>query len=221
MSRSRFLIMIFVLLAGSRAVAAPQPDAARIAQAGNGHGAAPCSVCHGAHGDGNPATGYPRLAGLNRAYLLKQLDDFANGTRRSPIMQPNAKALSPAQRKAMAVYYSAMPVPTLARQQPALSASDAERGRQLALRGRWSRKLPACETCHGPGGVGVGAHFPPLAGQPAQYIASQLRAWQTGTRRNDPLQLMQHVSSALSAADIRAVSAWFAAQPLHTGGQSR
>jgi cytochrome c553 len=60
----------------------------------------------------------------------------------------------------------------------------------------------------------VGEHFPPLAGQSASYIAAQLKAWQRGTRHNDPLQLMQHLSSVLGEQDIRAVSEWFAAQPL-------
>jgi cytochrome c553 len=60
----------------------------------------------------------------------------------------------------------------------------------------------------------VGANFPPLAGQPASYIEAQLKAWQQGTRHNDPLQLMQHLSAALGAQDIEAVAAWFAAQPV-------
>ena len=59
----------------------------------------------------------------------------------------------------------------------------------------------------------------PLAGQPATYIAAQLQAWQKGTRHNDPLQLMQHLSRALTKQDIQAVSAWFAAQPLTAAGR--
>jgi cytochrome c553 len=91
-------------------------------------------------------------------------------------------------------------------------------GARLATRGDWDRDVPGCVQCHGPAGVGVGAHFPPLAGQPAAYLAAQLQAWQQGTRHNDPLQLMQHLSTALSAQDIQAVSAWFAAQPLRARG---
>ncbi|HEY1589314.1 MAG TPA: c-type cytochrome, partial [Rhodanobacter sp.] len=91
-------------------------------------------------------------------------------------------------------------------------------GSVLAMRGRWDKQVPACGQCHGPAGVGVGAHFPPLAGQPAAYIEAQLKAWQQGTRHNDPLQLMQHLSAALDAQDIEAVAAWFAAQPLDAKG---
>jgi cytochrome c553 len=46
------------------------------------------------------------------------------------------------------------------------------------------------------------------------YIEAQLKAWKRGTRHNDPLDLMQHVSSALSDGDISAVAAWYAARPL-------
>jgi cytochrome c553 len=66
----------------------------------------------------------------------------------------------------------------------------------------------------------VGANFPPLAGQPAAYIAAQLRAWQQGTRRNDPLQLMQHVAKQLTPQEIQAVAGWFAAQPLPAKGDA-
>lgn len=194
-------------------------NAAAIVRGGNGHGAAPCMACHGDDGGGQDASGFPRLAGLDRAYLLKQLDDFASGARENTVMAPNARALSPAEREALARFYSALPVPAPARHAGKVPGA-GQPGGVLALRGRWSRKVPACVQCHGPRGIGVGAHFPPLAGQPAAYIASQLQAWQKGTRHNDPLQLMQHVTSALDASDIRNVSAWFAAQPLNAKGNA-
>src|SRR5699024_5747688 len=75
---------------------------------------------------------------------------------------------------------------------------------------------PACEQCHGPGGIGVGAHFPPLAGQPAKYLAGQLKAWKQGKRHNDPLALMVHIAKKLNSADIDAVASWFAAQPANS-----
>lgn len=193
-------------------------DAAAIARQGNAKGAAPCIACHGVDGAGQVQAGNPRLAGLDVAYLQKQLDDFASGTRASAVMRPTARALGEDERHALAVYYSKLPLPAaLARSSTPMPPADGL-GARLAMRGDWDRDVPGCVQCHGPGGVGVGAHFPPLAGQPAAYLAAQLRAWQQGTRRNDPLQLMQHLSAALSAQDIQAVSAWFAAQPLPAAG---
>ncbi|WP_343224645.1 c-type cytochrome [Oleiagrimonas sp.] len=198
----------------SRADAAAHPSAAAIAQAGNGHGAAPCMACHGSRGGGQVSSGFPRLAGLNQAYLLKQLNDYASGARDNTIMTPVARTLTATEREALAKYYSVMPVPAAVIKAGANPSGADAPGGQLALRGRWSKQVPACVQCHGPHGMGVGQHFPPLAGQSAAYIASQLQAWQNGTRHNDPLQLMQHVASALDSADIKQVSAWFATQPV-------
>lgn len=193
-------------------------DAAAIARQGNGKGAAPCMACHGDDGGGQAAAGNPRLAGLDAAYLQKQLEDFASGARVNPVMQPTANALDADERHALADYYSKLPLPpTLAKPEAALPPADSV-GAMLASRGDWGRGVPGCVQCHGPGGIGVGAHFPPLAGQPAAYIAAQLKAWQNGSRHNDPLQLMQHLSAALSASDIEAVAGWFAAQPLPAAG---
>lgn len=211
----RFLLFLafacFCLPALSHAV-----DAAAIARQGNDKGAAPCMACHGDDGGGQAAAGYPRLAGLDAAYLQKQLEDFASGSRMNPVMQPSANALDAAERHALALYYSQLPLPSGQAVTPAPPAGGL--GAELALRGDWSRGVPACVQCHGPGGVGVGAHFPPLAGQSANYIKAQLSAWQNGSRRNDPLQLMRHLSAALNAKDIDAVASWFAAQPLTATG---
>ncbi|MEP7186538.1 MAG: c-type cytochrome [Rhodanobacter sp.] len=188
-------------------------DTAAIARLGNGKGAAPCMACHGDDGGGQNAAGYPRLAGLDAAYLEKQLEDFASGARVNPVMEPSATALDAGERHALALYYSNLSLPPgLARPVTPLLPADSV-GAVLATRGDWDRDVPGCVQCHGPGGVGVGAHFPPLAGQPAAYIKSQLKAWQNGTRHNDPLQLMQHLSASLSAKEINSVAKWFAAQP--------
>lgn len=200
---------LLAALGSTAALAAP--DAASIAAQGNGQGAAPCSSCHGPDGAGMPAAGFPRLAGLDAAYMLRQLDDFASGARDNAVMKPTAAALSEAERKALASYYSKLALPA-ATAAPA-DTSGNQLGQQLAMRGRWSEQVPACVQCHGPQGVGVGEHFPALAGQPAKYIADQLHAWQQGTRKNDPLGMMKHVAQALNDADIQAVADWFAAQP--------
>jgi cytochrome c553 len=215
---SRRLLALIVVVLPIAAWQAQATDAAAIARQGNGRGAAPCIACHGVDGAGQAQAGNPRLAGLDADYLEKQLDDFASGTRGSVVMQPTASALSSDERQALAAYYSKLPLPpALAKPATPIPSADSL-GARLTTRGNWDRDVPGCVQCHGPAGVGVGAHFPPLTGQPAAYLAAQLRAWQQGTRHNDPLQLMQHLSAALSTQDIQAVSAWFAAQPLPAPG---
>ena len=83
-------------------------------------------------------------------------------------------------------------------------------GETLALRGAWERNIPECVACHGPSGVGVGDSFPPLAGQSAQYLSSQLTAWRQGTRKNDPNDLMGHIARSLTEDEIKAISEYFA-----------
>ena len=186
-------------------------DPATMANSGNATVAA-CASCHGIDGGGQVS--FPRLAGMNAVYLLKQLQEFASGRRANTIMQPVAKALSRDDHIAMANYYAALPVPA-ALIRPTAPVTDAgDVGARLATRGKWSEGVPACIQCHGPGGVGVGDSFPSLAGQPAGYIAAQLKAWKDGTRKNDPLELMRHLSGRLSAGEIDAVSQWFARQPV-------
>ncbi|MAT66590.1 MAG: cytochrome c4 [Gammaproteobacteria bacterium] len=180
----------------------------RIAMQGNDQGATACVSCHGADGAGNPAAGFPRLAGLSDQYLSKQLRDYSQGTRSNPVMQPIAAALEQQQRLDVAAYYAG--------QAPASNADEAappDAGRTLALRGDWDNTIPACVSCHGPGGRGIPPDFPPLAGQHASYIQSQLEAWRKGTRHNDANNLMRVVAERLTQTQIQAVSEYFAAQP--------
>ena len=184
----------------------------------------PCITCHGIDGKGMPAAGFPRLAGLPEAYIAKQLADFKSGRRENPVMQPIAQSLTDAEVAAVAKAYAALPKVNI-------KAGSVERpvpgsGAWIALRGAWDRNIPECTLCHGPSGVGVGTAFPPLAGQSAVYIESQLNAWRgtkaipatkktqavpalAPSRHNDPNGLMQHIAADLTEAEIKAVAEYF------------
>jgi cytochrome c553 len=190
-----------------------QGTGAAIAVHGTAKGALPCIACHGARGEGNAANGSPRLAGLPAPYIRAQLSAFAHGQRENPVMVPIARSLNADETQAVSVYFADLPAPVL----PTSTPLAVGPGTLLALDGRWSAKLPPCVACHGPGGIGVGTSFPPLAGQPAPYLAAQIEAWQQGTRPPGPLGLMQAVARRLGPSDIAAVSRWFAAQPAGGG----
>lgn len=180
----------------------------QLARQGNGQGATACIACHGASGEGNAASGFPRLAGLNADYLAKQLHDYQSGTRQNPIMQPFARAMSDTEIRNVTAYYASL-------EPKAGSAKTAgnEDGRKLALRGDWDNTIPACVSCHGPGGRGIDPDFPALAGQHASYITSQLQAWRNGKRHNDENDLMKVVAERLTDQQINAVAEYFAALP--------
>lgn len=206
-------ICALVLAAGAggavHAAAQPPVDVAagaRIASAGTPGGAAACAGCHGARGEGSG--GFPHLAGSGASYLRDQLEALATGKRRNPVMQPIAQALSPEQRSQVAAYYAGLPPRPAVPDKPPRDTADT--GAWLATRGRWADGVPACAQCHGPGGAGVGTSFPPLAGQPAAYIAGQLKAWRSGERPPGPLGLMEAVARKLKEPDIQAVSDYYA-----------
>lgn len=178
-------------------------------EGGSQPGAMPCVACHGADGMGMAAAGFPRLAGLPATYLRKQLEDFKRASRSHPVMEPVAKALTDAEIDAVSQALAAMPAPapTLAQR----SEMPSNSAQKLALQGAWERQIPACVSCHGPAGSGVGDAFPPLAGQPAAYLKAQLLAWQGGTRHNDPNDLMGHIAKSLTADEVQSVAEYFAA----------
>jgi cytochrome c553 len=151
----------------------------------------------------------PRIAGQSTEYLKKQLDDYALGTRENPVMQNFSKQLSEQQRLQFARHFAAMPAPHGA-QIRLLNQVQMARGHQLAYQGDEQLRVQACNSCHGPDGIGVLHAAPYLAGQSAEYLASALRAYKQDTRRNDAGELMRSVAKRLSDADVVAVSGYFA-----------
>ncbi len=176
-------------------------------QGGSQPGAAPCVACHGADGLGLAAAGFPRLAGLPAGYLRKQLEDFKSGARSSPVMQPLASALTEEEVGTVTQALATMPAPAVATLHRSVMPVNA--AQKIALQGAWDRQIPACVSCHGPAGVGVGEAFPPLAGQSAAYLVAQLNAWQSGARHNDPNDLMGHIAKSLTAEEVQGVATYF------------
>ena len=171
-----------------------------IALSGAGAGAAnACFTCHGLAGRGDGA-GSPRLAAIDAGYLERQLIAFADGRRDHAQMSWIAKRLDPAERRAVAAYYAAMPFDGRQRGRSATAATN------LYLRGDPERGIPACATCHGVNGEGIGPANPPLAGQPAAYLAAQLDEWRRSSRRSDPGGVMLGISQLLSPRETAGLS---------------
>ena len=69
-------------------------------------------------------------------------------------------------------------------------------------------KAAACAVCHGALGLSTQPDAPNLAGQPALYLAQQLRAYRSGARKHEVMAVM---AKPLSDEDIVNLAAWFAA----------
>jgi cytochrome c553 len=63
-----------------------------------------------------------------------------------------------------------------------------------------------CATCHGTNGLSMLPNAPHLAGQPAIYLAEQMKAYRSGKRTNE---VMSVIAKPLSDADIEAAVAWY------------
>jgi cytochrome c553 len=168
-----------------------------------------CSACHGPNGNStNPD--WPRLAGQSAVYIAQQLKLFKAGTRANPVMMPLAAALSDQDISDLAVYYEA--------QTPLGLEADPsywKAGQELYLRGDVAHGIPACIACHGPVGRGnLGAGYPALRAQQAQYVVKQLNDYASGARYKDGEKatpnavMMFTIAKKLSAEQIRDVASF-------------
>ena len=69
-----------------------------------------CAACHGADGKALQPI-YPNLAGQYANYMEQALKEYRAGTRKNAIMAAQAAALSDADIRELAAYYSAQPGP--------------------------------------------------------------------------------------------------------------
>jgi cytochrome c553 len=177
-----------------------------IAAQGTMAGAPPCAQCHAFNGVSDASGAFPRVAGQSAYYLAEQLCDFASGMRSNALMTPIAKALTADDIADVAAYFAGLDAPFLPLRKPDEALVKA--GEQLAKVGSESRRIQACDNCHGPGGAGEPPALPYLAGQYSHYIAFELRMWQRGYRVNSP-DGMAVVARALNDREIEAVAAYY------------
>ena len=146
-----------------------------------------CTVCHGAHGNGNPAIRAPKIAGMEPWYLRRQLEAFRDGARGTHPddaagheMQPVGVRLRDNTGIDAAIKYVASFEP---KTPPVTVIGDAARGRDLYV---------TCESCHGAKGEGnqtIGA--PALAARTDWYLVAQLQNFKTGLRENAQMRVIE------------------------------
>jgi cytochrome c553 len=173
-----------------------------------------CAGCHGARGEGNAQVGAPAIAGQPKAYIERQLAAYADGRRVNQVMQPIAKGLSPEQRDQVAGYYAGLAPSAAAPRSAAAGSTGASRAHLLATRGDEAKEVQACQNCHGPGGTGQGEINPRLAGLDARYLETSLGEWKSGSRKTDPSGQMTRIATNLDDADMKALAAYYASQPV-------
>ena len=177
-----------------------------------------CAACHAADGNSQIAAN-PKLAGQFYDYLHKQLVNFKpqagkKAERENAVMAGMAAPLSAADMKNVAAYYASQKLKPAAAKDKELAAL----GQKIYRGGIAASGVAACAGCHGPTGAGMPAQYPRIAGQFAEYVEAQLKAFRVGAndplsagaRANDPNAMMRSVVARMSDREILAVAEYVA-----------
>lgn len=168
-----------------------------------------CAGCHGMSGEGRPQAGYPRIAAQPEAYLVRQLEAYADGRRSSVVMEPLARSLTAEERGRLAAHFAS----TDPKANPS-PKTYSKRGETLALSGDNALRVQACQNCHGPLGRGQPPHGASLAGLAPDYLRAEMHAWRSGRRRSDPSGQMPMIAGLLGNEDTEAVVLYYAGLPV-------
>lgn len=209
---THFLLLLLTLAFAPAFAAEPPKDAAKpdIAK-GQQIASQVCAACHAA--DGNSVmSANPKLAGQFPEYLVKQLINFkpAGGKpaeRNNAVMGGMASTLtSITEMRDVAAFYASQKAKPGASKNKELTAL----GQKVYRGGNAASGVPACASCHGPGGAGIPAQYPRLSGQYAEYTESQLKTFRSGDRANDPQKMMRAIAGRMTDQEITAVSDYIA-----------
>jgi cytochrome c553 len=159
-----------------------------------------CTMCHGAQG--MSLSNAPNLAGQYPEVVIKQLQDYRAGQRRSAIMESLARQLSERDIADLAAYYAYLPK---ARTAPTTYDESLP---ALVRVGAPLRNIAPCVSCHG--GIDQKLGAPWIEGMPRDYLVQQLVAFRSGERRNDSQAQMRNVVRSMSDQEIEEVAGFYA-----------
>lgn len=160
-----------------------------------------CALCHSADGV-SVMSKFPKLAGQKAAYIEKQFWDFHFGKRDNDggQMQAITTEVAVDDVKAIAAYFSHLPVPIATTPPENPDCQQYDQGARLFLSGR--RGVVACSECH----MSESSLAPYLKGQHQSYLKKQLLNFKSARRKNDPEKIMQSVAEKLTENEIESVS---------------
>lgn len=192
-----------------------------------------CVSCHGDTGNSMMPL-FPKLAGQNADYLVKQMQAFKDGSRKDATMNSMVAGMAGQDIEDIAAFYAAQTVSenalpqvnpddlddidddhslTVAEKVAAKQALQSQQDTLMALgydvyrNGNLANEISACIACHGPHGEGnEPASFPALKGQHADYLSKTLTDFKTDKRSNNPDNMMHMIATKMSEKEITALS---------------
>ncbi|WP_308366366.1 MULTISPECIES: c-type cytochrome [unclassified Microbulbifer] len=162
-----------------------------------------CALCHGADGISH-VDKFPKLAGQNEAYIVRQVLDFSTGRRDNDNGQMRSilSELEPGELERVASYFAQLPPPEAGLEDldAPLDNKRYKLGRSTFCTGR--DDVPACVGCHGSGDPSI----PWLDAQHRQYLRKQIIDFREGVRNNDKGMAMQNAVRKLTGEEVEAVA---------------
>jgi cytochrome c553 len=155
--------------------------------------ASACVGCHGTEGVSVNLPG-PSLSGQNEAYVVDALRAYRNGLRKHPMMTAVAQGVNDEEAGNLAAYFAG------SKCESALNAD-----KQATLPGKAAASK--CVACHGADGRSANRSWPNLLGQSKDYLASALKSYKDGVRKN---AIMAGIANDLSDEDVGNVTAYYA-----------
>jgi len=139
-----------------------------------------CALCHGVWSQGITGGLYPRLAGLNKEYLVKAVTDYKTGVRQDNSMNIIGGILSMGDNDIdnIAQYLSGINLQEQAPLKIPTTMGSVAAGKKLYR--------SDCKTCHGKKGEGKPKkEAPSLAGQYSGYLGKQMTDFRNKIRHHD------------------------------------
>jgi len=153
--------------------------------------------CDGCHIDSDSD---PLIAGQPEAYLRTVMQQFLDGTRDGPTMARIMKKYDATQIASLARHYSKMK----------WTSAKSETKPDLVSRGK-ALHAARCSTCHANGGRKADSTTPRIAGQPVEYIESEIQRYQDPAVKL-PNRFMRSAVETLNAEEVSALAHYYAAQ---------
>lgn len=138
-----------------------------------------CAACHGQEGEGSALLKAPSIAGLDEAYLLRQLNHFKNGIRGSSEADPQGLLMAEISQALAAEEIEQ--VTNYLASKPFVAAPTENKATSFRAAGLFR----SCKSCHGAKGEGEPSlNAPRIAGQYAWYLNKQIKDFRSGIRGN-------------------------------------
>jgi cytochrome c553 len=157
-----------------------------------------CNGCHAVDSYNNvyPTYHVPKVGGQNAGYLVSALTLYRDGQRHHTTMAAQAGSLSDQDIEDISAYMAG-------------TGGDQE---AASAQGEMPTAGQVCAACHGATGISPIPTNPNLAGQHLDYLLQALEQYQQGDRKGPNAIAMQAQLMAVSAEDLEAIAAYYAAQ---------